>query len=113
MKLPVTVEVPTVWVLIVALVMTAFVVVEFPTIRPVIFASVANKDAVKELVVVLLSAVSLVMYALVVVELPIMRSVIVAKVATRDPMKELEEVLLLEKRFVEVSTEAEAVFKVV
>ena len=55
------------------LVITALVVVELPTTRLVMFASVATNEEKNPFVEVLLEAVRLVMTALVVVELPRMR----------------------------------------
>ena len=52
--LPVTVEVPVVAVLAVRYVVTAFVVVELPTIKLVKLARVASNDAKKPVVLVLL-----------------------------------------------------------
>ena len=54
LSLPVTVEVPTVAVVAARLVIVAFVVVEFPTIRLVIEASVATKEEKNPLVEVAL-----------------------------------------------------------
>lgn len=54
----------------VKLVVTVFVVVEFPTTRFVMFAKLATRDATKELVLVLLIEVRLVKNPLVELELP-------------------------------------------
>ena len=56
-ELPVTVEVPRVAVFAARLVITALVVVEFPTTRSVMLARVATRDEMKELVEVALSDV--------------------------------------------------------
>ena len=53
------------------------------------------------------------MTALVVVELPTIKLVMLASVATRDEKKPLVLVLLVEKRFVAVRAEADAVLRVV
>ena len=93
--------------------MTAFVVVELPTIRSVMLANVATRDEKKPLVLVLFVALRLVMKAFVVVEFPTIKLVMLAKVATREAKKPLVLVLLVEKRLVAVRAEAEAVLRVV
>ena len=100
------VEVPTNDELAVRYVVTALVVVEFPTMRLVIEARVATREEKKPLVEVALDAVKLVIVALVVVEFPTMRSVIEARVATKEEIKELVEVLLVVTRFVLVALTA-------
>ena len=64
-------------------------VVEFPTTRLVMLASVATREEKNPLVEVELEAVRFVIVALVVVEFPTMRSVMEARVATKEEMKEL------------------------
>ena len=112
------VEVPTNDELAVRYVVTALVVVEFPTIRLVIELRVAIKDEMKELVEVALDAMRLVVeafviVAFVVVELPMIASVIEARVAIKEEIKELVEVALVEKRLVAVNAVAEAVARLV
>ena len=99
-------------------VVTALVVVEFPTIRLVIELRVAIKDEKKPLVEVALDAMRLVVeafviVAFVVVELPMIALVKEANVARRDEKNPVVLVLLVEKRLVAVRAVAEAVFKVV
>ena len=77
---------------------TALVVVELPTTRLVMLATVARSDEKNPLVVVLF-----VVTALVVVELPITALVMFARVAMSDEMNELVEVLFVDTRLVAVA----------
>ena len=80
--------------------MTAFVVVELPTIKLVMLANVATREEKNPLVLVAFDAMRLVVEALVivafvVVELPTSKSVMLANVAKSEEMKELVLVLLV------------------
>ena len=93
-------------------------VVELPTIKLEMLASVATRDEKNPLVDVALDAMRLVVEALVivafvVVELPMIALVMLASVATRDEKNPLVLVLLVEKRLVEVKDDADAVLRVV
>ena len=94
------------------------VVVELPIMISVMLAKVATRDEKKPLVEVALDATRLeveafVIVALVVVEFPTIKLVMLARVATRDEKNPLVLVLLVEKRFVAVKADAEAVLRVV
>ena len=98
--------------------MTALVVVEFPTTRLVMLASVATREEKNPLVEVELEAIRLVVealtiVALVVVEFPTMRDAMLARVATNEEKNPVVLVELVLKRFVAVRAEAEAVLRVV
>ena len=93
-------------------------VVELPTTRLVMLASVATRDEKNPLVEVALDAIRLVVeafviVALVVVELPTMSEAMFARVATKEEKNPLVLVELVEKRSVAVRTVAEAVLRVV
>ena len=112
------VEVPTNDELAVRYVVTALVVVEFPTIRLVIELRVAIKDEKNPLVEVALDAMRLVVeafviVAFVVVELPMIALVKLARVAMREEKNPVVLVLLVEKSAVAVRAVADAVVRVV